>query len=136
MHKVRAQLDIIRPLNPEASGVVLTADKNGNYSSDIYFYLTVKLEQVRENLKNVLKNFFKDPNEAFFAVIDEFFDRLAKSQGVEKQWYSLYSNYANRIWAKELAAQASIGVAFDDWTSKVEKLSEYDSESNFIVKIR
>lgn len=136
MHKVRAQLDIIRPLNPEASSVVLTADKNGNYAGDIYFYLTVKLEQVRENLNNVLKNFFKDPNEAFFAVIDEFFDRLAKSQGVEKQWYSLYSNYANRIWAKELAAQASIGVAFDDWTSTVEKLSEYDSEDNFIVKIR
>lgn len=136
MHKVRAQLDIIRPLNPEASGVMLTADRNGNYAGDIHFYLTVKMEQVRENLDSVLKNFFKDPNEAFFAVIDEFFDRLAKSQDVEKQWYSLYSNYAGRIWAKELAQQAGIGVAFDDWTSKVEKLAEYDSEDNFIVRLR
>lgn len=128
IYKIRKHLDI---LDPDISTQM--PDLGSEPNRAIRSALRNRLNTLKESLKRELQNFTQDPNEVFFAVIKEFYDRLAYSSDSEKEWRTLYyENYA-MVWKEELKGVQNSRIVFDEWKSCVDKVREYDRKNDFIL---
>ena len=103
---VRSQLSIINPLcreyvNPAIGFYV------GSCGKEIEYFLTSRLSLIEENLRHALMPIYNTPNEAFFAVAEEFYDRLTfavadLSTGIVNDmsdvWGHFFQQYSHVIW--------------------------------------
>ena len=131
MHKVRMSLYEISLANPNMMNVSF----NSASAKSVVFQLKMSLKRVQEHLKEALKGFYISPNEAFFAVCDEFFERVSTSEGVYDEWFALYSGFAGRIWSRELMASEKNGAAAEVWTASIERLQAYNRKDCFILSL-
>lgn len=131
MHKVRISLYEISLANPNMMNVAF----NSVSAKSVVFQLKVALKRVQDNLKGALKEFYMSPNEALFAVCDEFFERISTSEGVYDEWFALYSGFAGRIWSRELMASEKNGAAMEAWTKNIEQLQKYNRKDSFILSL-
>ena len=131
MNKVRLSLYEISLANPNMMNVTF----NTATAKSVVFQLKVALKRVQDNLKGALRAFYMSPNEALFAVCDEFFERITTSEGVYDEWFALYSSFAGRIWSKELMASQKNGAAMETWTANIEQLQKYNRKDSFILNL-
>lgn len=131
MHKVRMSLYEISLANPNMMNVSFKSAS----AKSAAFQLKVALNGVRDNLTGALKAFYMSPNEALFAVCDEFFERISTSEGVHDEWFKLYSGFAGRIWSRELMASEKNGAAMEGWTANIEQLQKYNRKDSFVLNL-
>ncbi len=112
---VRSQLSIINPLSaeyskPEPNFRVMEC------GAEIEYYLTFRLSLIEENLRHELISLYNSPNKAFYAVAQEFYDKLIFaasdfSQGkivmMSDVWGFFFQDYSAKIW-KEQAQDVDI----------------------------
>jgi energy-coupling factor transporter ATP-binding protein EcfA2 len=128
MHKIRKHTDILDPDIPAQ-----IPQLGSQAEQAIRAELRNRLTLLRDSLKKELRNFTQDPNETFFAVIKEFYDRLAYAPEAEKQWRRLYfDNYAT-VWKSEIQADADLQIAFDEWQKYIEDIRKYNNKNQFIL---
>ena len=102
----------------------------------VYFHLTTHaMNGVADKLKATMSEFYIFPNEAMFAVRDEFYDRAATSEGVEDEWFRLYSSFSGRVWSKELLAAQQTGQATAAWAGEIEELQKYNRKDSFVLSL-
>jgi len=128
MHKIRKHTDVLDPELPDQMPQL-----GSQSAQSIRAELRNRLTILRESLKRELRNFTQDPNETFFAVIKEFYDRLAYAPDTEKQWRRLYyDNYAV-VWKHEIQAVADLQIAFDEWQKYIDEVKKYNEKIQFIL---
>ena len=131
MNKVRLSLYEISLANPNMINVMFQSAS----ARSVVFQLKVALKRVQDNLKGSLRAFYMSPNEALFAVCDEFFERITTSEGVYDEWFALYSGFAGRIWSKELMASQKNGAVMETWAADIEQLQKYNRKDSFILSL-
>ncbi len=131
MHKVRMSLYEISRANPNMANVNFPSDT----AKSIAFQLRIALKGVQEQLKTTLQTFYISPNEAIFAVCDEFFERISTSEGAVAAWFKLYSSFAGRIWSRELMASEQAGKALEHWNGSIAQLQKYNRKDSFVLSL-
>lgn len=103
---VRSQLSIINPLSaeyakPEPNFQVMEC------GAEIEYYLTSRLSLIEENLRHELIGIYNSPNKAFYAVAQEFYDKLifavsdfseGKLVMMSDVWGFFFQDYSAQIW--------------------------------------
>ncbi len=103
---VRSQLGIINPLcrdyaKPEINFYA------GDCGKEIDYCLTSRLSLIEENLRHELMGLYNTPNQAFYAVAEEFYDRLTfassdlssgKITNMSDVWGYFFQDFSNIIW--------------------------------------
>lgn len=131
MHKVRIGLYEISLANPN----VLNVNFGSGEASVVVFKMERALRDVREKLKYSLEDFYIAPNEAMYAICDEFFERVTTSEGVCDEWRELYSSYAGRIWSEQLMHTQKTGQTIAGWKADIETLRKYNNKDTFSLKL-
>ena len=129
MHKIRKHTDILDPsltnqmpdLSGEETAKVISSE------------LEVRLTLFRESLKRELRNFTQEPNEAFLAVLLEFYDRLAFASGSKDQWRQLYYANAGVVWDAEIKKEKELQIAFDEWQKFIDEVKLYNNRTQFTL---
>lgn len=106
---VRSQLGIINPLcrdyaKPEINFYA------GECGREIDYCLTSRLSLIEENLRHELMGLYNTPNKAFYAVAEEFYDRLTfaatdlssgKITNMSDVWGYFFQDFSSVIWKEQ-----------------------------------
>lgn len=137
IYKVRSSLDDIdwslQDTPPQLSASL--ADKDA-LADEIRFWLEHLAEIIHKKVENALKGYYSFPNEAIFAVVRDFHDRIvyAGDQDIDTQWRYLYEDKIPMIWPEEHRAfMATAGMA-EVWNDFTEQIHSCASEGYFLIK--
>ena len=100
IQEVRRQLYIINPICDEYARPDYQF-RPDNCGTSIYFYLTSRLAVIEDELRYHLRKIYGTPNMAFYAAVEEFYDRLTfasnleggKVVEMEDVWADLFQEY-------------------------------------------
>lgn len=132
MHKVRMSLYEISLANPN---VLRGVNFENGGADDVVFNMERALRDVQDKLKYSLEDFYIAPNEAMYAICDEFFERVTTSEGVSDEWRELYSSYAGRIWSEQLMRTQENGEIIAGWKKDIDTLQKYNNSDTFSLKL-
>lgn len=137
IYKVRASLDDIdwslQDKPPQLSASL--ADKDA-LVDQIRFWLEHLAEIVYQKVEKALKDYYSFPNEAIFAVVRDFHDRIvyAGDQDIDTEWRYLYEDKIPMIWPDEHRAfmvTAGIEEVWNDFTAQIHNCT---AEGYFLIK--
>ena len=106
---VRSHLGIINPLSEEYAAPDVNF-KARHCGREINYYLTSRLSLIEENLRHALMGIYNKPNEAFFAVAEEFYDKLTfaatditsgRITSMSDIWGRFFLDFSDMIWSTE-----------------------------------
>ncbi len=128
MHRIRTRIDRLN-----SDGFQPTGTSTNEIAREIRDALAVKLKKVCEELDAALERneFYKDPNRIFYAVMEEFYDRInfsyaeLDSQDAESMWKSLYREHCHEIWMDEFSKNQAISELYNEWSSLAERLKAH-----------
>lgn len=112
---VRSQLGIINPLCEEYANPEINFHAS-HCGPEIDFYLTSRLSLIEENLRHELMGLYNAPNKAFYAVAEEFYDKLTfaasdisdgKITMMADVWGYFFQDFSELIW-KEQAKDSEV----------------------------
>lgn len=110
IQEIRRQLYIINPICDEYAMPNYNFHKT-SAGKEVYFYLTSRLSVIEENLRYVLVDMYRMPNQAFYAAAEEFYDRLTFASNLkdgqfvsmDTVWGQFFLEYSNKLWADNSA---------------------------------
>ncbi len=111
-HRVRRVLD---KLKPDSMPYDASAGAEG-----IEYILQELVAETLFEIETELENLIFEPREAVFAVVEEFRDRVLRSQGAVDEWRTVYEALRSDVWAEEFEALAANTELFNQWTRAVE----------------
>ncbi len=122
MHRIRTRIDRLN-----SDGFQATGTSTNEIAREIRDALAVKLKKVCEELDAALERneFYKDPNRIFYAVMEEFYDRInfsyaeLDSQDAESMWKSLYREHCHEIWMDEFSKNQAISDLYNRPLAKI-----------------
>ncbi|KPQ39916.1 MAG: Dynamin family [Phormidium sp. OSCR] len=93
-HRIRRQLDELNPDN----AYELT---KGDEAKKIAENLESSYREAVYNCEESLKDFFVEPSQASFAIVEEFCDRILRAKNAEDQWREFLLDNKEKIWTSE-----------------------------------
>lgn len=103
---VRSHMGIINPLSEEYASPQINFHHN-NCGKEINYYLTSRLSLIEENLRHALIGIYNTPNQAFYAVAEEFYDKMTFAAtdissgriiSMSDVWSEFFQDYYDMIW--------------------------------------
>ena len=133
IYRVRNHLDVID------LSVLGRVDIKGNskeeQANDIIFLLEHNLEIVYKSIKEELEPLYSYPNSALWAVVKDFYDRIAyakdEKRKVTDEWRYLYEDSIPYIWEDEYRIYQNQKGVSDKWNSLVNRIHKYDDKNKF-----
>ena len=130
IYAVRSKLFEFSMLN---SNIATGVSFEGDVGDSIQYNLDIALGQMQNYLDQIVRQFYVVPNEALYALCDEFYDRVTFSKAVSDEWIKLYGEYQVQIWADELAETNKFRDAIKTWKTYVDAFDRCKSKSNFVI---
>ena len=134
IYRIRAHLDPI-DISLKESGPKLQAGMGNKQAlkDDILFWLKYNLEVVYKEIRTELESLYTYPNNALWAVVRDFHDRIVYSENVSIAWRYLYEDTISYIWNEDLKKyQQRINID-KFWNDFIEKIKKYDCEKYFLI---
>lgn len=104
---VRGHLGIINPLSEEYAAPEINF-RATHCGKEINYFLTSRLSLIEENLRHALIGIYNTPNKAFYAVAEEFYDKLTfaatdiskgRITSMADVWGAFFQTYSDMIWS-------------------------------------
>ena len=114
-HRVRRSL---AKLDPDIIDIAPEAR-----AADIEYVVAELVEEVLFDIETELEQMVTEPNEAVFAVIEEFRDRVLRAQGALDEWRVVYEAVRADVWADEFEVLAANTALFTRWRAAVSRLA-------------
>ncbi len=95
-HRIRQQLD---GLNPDKTSLKLS--HQGISASEVLSNLKTLHAEAVYNCETALENLLIEPNQAAFAIIEEFMDRVLRVEGVKTEWQIFLEEVRSEVWEDE-----------------------------------
>ncbi len=131
-HRVRKQLDNLTPDISEYKDW----RQDITDAETLQKYLSVAHNDALEKIETALKEFVFEPNQAIFAIIEEFYDRAFRAEGVEKQWQVFFRINRADIWPEQFQ-KISEGTALrEKWNKYLRELKQGCEENHWNTKNR
>ncbi|MFM2062331.1 MAG: hypothetical protein RLZZ507_2001 [Cyanobacteriota bacterium] len=122
-HRIRQHLDILTPNESE----VLQLSKTPTAQQVLNNLKTAHQEAVYK-CEESLMDFFKEPNQAAFAIVEEFLDRILRAEDVKTEWEIFLLQSREKIWESEFQGKLIEETRKKEWLDLV-KLVENANES-------
>lgn len=106
IQEVRRQLYIINPICDREYAKPLYNFHRKSAGKEVNFYLTSRMSIIEENLRHVLVDLYRAPNQAFYAAAEEFYDRLtfanslneSEFESMQDVWGKFFMEYSSQLW--------------------------------------
>lgn len=140
IYNVRCCLDPIvwsKKKNPPA--IRATVFEKDELADEIQFWLRDLLSEVHEGIRKELRGYYQFPNTALYAVVTDFYDRIAyavddENREAKTAWSYFYKENAPIIWAEEdREYKLKNGIA-REWDDFVEKFKECSVNGYLLIK--
>mgnify|MGYP006964297850 CR=1 FL=1 len=137
IYKVRSSLDAIdSSLQDKPPQLSQSLSNKDALADEIRFWLEHSAEIVHKKVRSALEGYYSFPNEAVFAVVRDFHDRIVYAGGrdIDKEWRYLYEDKIPMIWAEEhraFMATAGMTEVWNDFTAQIHSCA---SEGYFSIR--
>ena len=105
-----------------------TLSVSANTTADeIFLALEIDYDKAINRLKPALEELLCEPNEAAYAMVEEFIDNVIRQQGIAKEWGNFLRRYKGKIWKDVFGQQEQARKIRNDWlsaTGDLEKLNQ------------
>lgn len=136
IYRVRDQLDVIDLSlilqGPEIHGSLKEKDV---LADDIIFWIKHNLEIVYKNIQKELSPLFSFPNNALWAVIKDFYDRIVYNRKsgitVKTSWRYLYEDSISKIWKQEYNSYQMQKGMTEEWNILIGDINKFDNKDMF-----
>ncbi|MFW6054309.1 MAG: hypothetical protein ACOC9D_00280 [Thermodesulfobacteriota bacterium] len=132
-HRIRKQMDNLTPdriefkrfnmlnsLKISLRGLV-KREKITN-AETLQHYLQDAHQNVLGKIESALKEFHYEPNQAIFAIVEEFTDRAFRAKGVRNQWQTFYRMNRASIWPEQFKKIAQGTYLRQRWQTLVQNI--------------
>lgn len=96
------------------------------------------LKSIHDAVQAELKNYYTFPDEALFAVVRDFYDRIIKSGdksgAVQREWRYLYEDMIPVIWSEEYHSYRKGQDAQEAWSNFIANIRTCAEENYFLIK--
>jgi hypothetical protein len=115
-HRIRRQLD---ELNPDKAPEITP----GNEAQQIADNLECLYGEAVYKCEQSLKDFFVEPNQASFAIVEEFCDRILRAKNAKDQWREFLLDNKEKIWSSEFGKLQEQVESVQIWGNKLNNIS-------------
>ena len=140
-HRVRKHLDVLTPdrtkykLNDTFSNLFGQNNTNEQKAEKIYDNLFKAQKEAVENCKKELDQILIEPNQAGFAIVEEFVDLVLRAEGIREEWQVLLQEYAPQVWQKDYESTNADYQLKQEWIYLVEALEQKSQVKYFKFSI-
>ncbi|MDJ0568736.1 MAG: hypothetical protein QNJ53_06780 [Pleurocapsa sp. MO_192.B19] len=124
-HRIRQHLDDLTPdetslqLSPSPSAAELLSCLNSLHAEAIY------------KCETALDDLLAEPNQAAFAIVEEFLDRILRAKQVKQEWLKFLQEIYNQVWLEEFEEFGHNSKISQQWITEVEKAISANQKDNF-----
>lgn len=140
-HRVRKHLDVLTPdrtkykLNDTFSNLFGQNNTNEQKAQKIYDNLLKAQKEAVENCKKELAQILIEPNQAGFAIVEEFVDRVLRAEGIREEWQVLLQEYAPQVWQEDYDVTNADYQLKQEWIYLVEDIEQKSQVKYFEFSI-
>ena len=112
-HRIRKHLD---DLTPDTTKLKLSDSPS---ATEILECLTTLQAEAVYKCRTALNDLLSEPNQAAFAILEEFTDRVLRAEDVEKEWRIFFAEMRNEIWQEQFRTLEERSKRHLDWLNAV-----------------
>ena len=124
-HRIRQHLDDLTPdetslqLSPSPSAAEVLSCLNSLHAEAIY------------KCETALDDLLAEPNQAAFAIVEEFLDRILRAKQVRQEWLKFLQEIYDRVWLQEFEEFGHNSKISQQWMAEVESAIAANRTDNF-----
>ncbi|WP_319421713.1 hypothetical protein [Pleurocapsa sp. FMAR1] len=124
-HRIRQHLDDLTPdetslqLSPSPSAAEVLSCLNSLHAEAIY------------KCESALDDLLAEPNQAAFAIVEEFLDRILRAKQVRQEWLKFLQEIYDRVWSEEFEEFGHNSKISQQWMVEVESAIVANKKDNF-----
>ena len=136
-HRIRKHLDVLTPdrtkykFNNSLSNFFGHSNSNEEKAKKIYHNLCQAQIEAVNNCEKELKNLLIEPNQASFAIVEEFIDRVLRAEGIREEWEIFLQEYADKVWQEEFESTSANEKLKKEWIDTIEKVQQRNKSEDF-----
>lgn len=124
-HRIRQHLD---DLTPDETSLQLSASPS---ATEILSYLNSLHAEAVYKCETALDDLLAEPNQAAFAIVEEFLDRILRAKEVKKEWSIFLQEFHSQVWVKEFEEFGKNSKISQQWMAVVESAIAANQKDNF-----
>ncbi len=124
-HRIRQHLDDLTPdetslqLSPSPSAAEVLSCLNSLHAEAIY------------KCETALDDLLAEPNQAAFAIVEEFLDRILRARQVKQEWLKFLQEIHPQVWIDEFKEFGHNSKISQQWRAEVTKAITVNQKDNF-----
>ena len=124
-HRIRQHLDDLTPdetslqLSPSPSAAEVLSCLNSLHAEAIY------------KCETALDDLLAEPNQAAFAIVEEFLDRILRAKQVRQEWLKFLQEIYSCVWVDEFEEFGKNNQISKEWIAEVENAIAANHKDNF-----
>lgn len=95
-------------------------------AEDILTALEIDYDKAINTMKPALEELPSEPNEAVYAMVEEFIDNVIRQKDIQKEWRNFLRGIRGKIWAEEFGKKEQDRCIRKEW---IDLISQVDSEN-------
>lgn len=129
-HRIRKHLDVVTPdrtkykFNDLFSNFFGQPNSNEEKAKKIHHNLRQAQTEAVNNCEKELKNLLIEPNQAGFAIVEEFVDRVLRAEGIREEWEIFLQEFADLVWQEEFESIGANEQLKKEWLSTIAKVEQ------------
>ena len=125
-HRIRQHLD---DLTPDETSLQLSPSPS---AAEVLSCLTSLHAEAIYKCENALDDLLAEPNQAAFAIVEEFLDRILRAKQVKQEWLKFLQEIYERVWVDEFKEFSHNSKIRQQWMAEVEKAVIANTRDNFM----
>lgn len=129
-HRIRQHLD---DLTPDETSLQLSASPT---ASEVSTCLQALQAEAVYKCGSALDDLLAEPNQAAFAIVEEFLDRILRAEGVKTEWRIFLEEVRSEVWSDEFEQLGDRTRTRREWLDAVERVAAANelSAMNFLER--
>jgi hypothetical protein len=113
-HRIRQHLD---DLTPDETLIQLSSSPS---AAEVLSYLNSLHAEAIYKCETALDDLLAEPNQAAFAIVEEFLDRILRAKQVRQEWLKFLQEVYDRVWVDEFEEFGKNNQISQEWMTWVE----------------
>jgi hypothetical protein len=126
-HRIRKLLDCFVP---DETDQKLSRQPS---AKDVRVNLERLYGRVLYEIESETEKFLCEPNQSAFCMVEEFIDRVIRSEGVKSEWEEFYYDFRADIWSSEFARLGEKTRLRKSWDEVIEDVEKFNGIEDFRI---
>ena len=124
-HRIRQHLD---DLTPDETSLQLSSSPS---ATEVLSCLNSLHAEAIYKCETALDDLLAEPNQAAFAIVEEFLDRILRAKRVRQEWLKFLQEIYDRVWVEEFEQFGHNSKISQQWMAEVEKAIAVNTKNSF-----